>query len=55
MRYRVNFGNGQVQYCGGLKSCMAYVRAFGDGHSFIQFQDNETGDWFTYKGAKDNE
>jgi hypothetical protein len=49
LRYRVNFGNGQVHYPGDKRACFRYI---GDpandcgGYAFVEWQDPETGDWF---------
>lgn len=47
MRYRVNFGNGQVHYAGSRLDCISYIRRYGDRYSFVEFQDSESGDWFS--------
>ena len=47
MRYRVNFGNGQVHYAGDRESCVRYIATFGCG--FLEFKDAETGDWFSVR------
>jgi hypothetical protein len=45
-KYRVNFGNGQVHYPGNKRACLQYIAQYGDGWSFVEWQDPETGDWF---------
>ena len=50
-RYRVNFGNGQVQYVDGntKKACYAYLANPENncgGWAFVEFEDPDTGDWF---------
>jgi hypothetical protein len=44
--FRVNFGNGQIHYAGTRAACEQFIAAFGDGFAFVQFQDQQTGDWF---------
>lgn len=48
MRYRINYGNGQVDYPGSLAKCRAALPSCG-GFAYIQFRDNQTGDWFNIK------
>ena len=52
LRYRVNYGNGQVHYTanGTKKECFAYIASdacetYRDFH-YIEFQDPDTGEWF---------
>lgn len=49
MRYRVNWGNGQVDYPGDRRACEAYARQSGDGYAFVQFQDRQSGEWFSVR------
>jgi hypothetical protein len=49
--YRVNYGNGQVEYPGGLKACRQFLTTC-DGFAFVQQLDLETGDWFRVKGGR---
>jgi hypothetical protein len=49
--YRVNFGNGQVHYAGSRAECERFARDYGDGFTFVQWQDIQTGDWFKAKYA----
>lgn len=50
--YRVNFGNGQVHYAGSLKETLAFVRDFGDAHTFIQKRDPDTFEWHSVRIMK---
>lgn len=56
LRYRVNFGNGQVHDLESKSACVHYIADYGDSYSFLQWQEPETGDWFRacgdYKGGK---
>lgn len=45
-KYRVNFGNGQVHYAGNKRECQRFRAAYGDGYTFIEWQDPDTLDWF---------
>ena len=45
MTYRVNFGNGQVHYAGSLAACERFIRDHGDGFTFLERYEPETGDW----------
>lgn len=48
MKYRVNYGNGQVYYPGSLKKCREYLKTLqGWSGAFIQFKEN--GEWFNIK------
>lgn len=53
--YRVNFGNGQVHYAGDRVKCLRFVEQWGDGSTFLQRRDFETGEWFKVRtcGAND--
>lgn len=46
MSYRVNFANGQVHYAGSLAQCERFNASYGDGFSYVEFQDTETSEWF---------
>lgn len=47
MKYRINFGNGQVDYPGSLKKCRAYLKTITNWNgAYIQFKDFQTGEWF---------
>lgn len=53
LRYRVNYGNGQVEYPEanrhGLKAaCIAYIAAMDlyRDYAFVEFQDPDTDEWF---------
>ena len=50
MKYRINFGQGQVDYPGSLKKCREYLKSLNNAPSaYIQFKDFETGEWFNIK------
>ena len=51
LKYRVNFGNGQVHYAGDKSACFRFRALYGDGYTFIEWQDPQTGEWFTCGGA----
>lgn len=44
--FRVNFGNGQVHYEKSRAACERFISAYGDGWTFLQRRDAETGEWF---------
>jgi len=47
-KFRVNFGNGQVDYPGSLKKCREYIKSLKDWNgAFIQYK--ECGEWFNIK------
>jgi hypothetical protein len=48
LRYRVNYGNGQVWYAPSKREAYAHIRSMDryQEHAFVQFQDPDTGDWF---------
>jgi hypothetical protein len=48
LRYRVNFGNGQVEDVESKKAGYAVIAAMDlyQDAAFIEFQDPDTGDWF---------
>jgi hypothetical protein len=46
LRYRVNFGNGQVHDVESKAAAGRYITDYGDAWSFVQWQDPQTGDWF---------
>lgn len=55
--YRVNFGNGTVHYPSGLgvsefESCISFIEEYGDGHTFLEQRDFDTGDWYASKRVK---
>ena len=45
-RYRVNFGNGQVHAAGSKGECLRFIAQYGDGYTFLEWQDPETLEWF---------
>lgn len=50
LRYRVNFGNGQVYEPGDKRACLRYLaeiqgELYG-AYAFVEWQDPETLDWF---------
>lgn len=54
VRYRVNFGNGQVHNVLGdtKRACFAYLAMlesgnWGVGGAYVEFQDPDTGEWFS--------
>ena len=48
LKYRINFGNGQVAYLpyGGKREYLRFAIEQADGHAYVQFQDPDTGEWF---------
>lgn len=52
MRYRINYGNGQVDCVGcSLARCRRELPSCGP-FAYIQFQDAQTGDWFRVRSNK---
>jgi hypothetical protein len=47
MKYRINFGQGQVDYPGSLKKCREYLKSLNCPYAYIQFRD--CGEWFNIK------
>lgn len=52
-RYRLNFGNGQVFDADGTRAgCLRALVSIGDGYSFVEWQDSQTGEWFPLRGTR---
>lgn len=53
MNYRINYGNGQVEYPGSLAKCKRALadihRIPGGGGAYIQRREPFTCDWFRYQ------
>jgi hypothetical protein len=47
-RYRVNYGQGQVEYPGSKAECFRFLAEHcrDCGFAYVQWQDPDTGDWF---------
>lgn len=48
MRYRVNYGNGQVEYPGDKRACLRWIANLTQYQSlaFVEWRDPDTGEWF---------
>ena len=46
LRYRVNFGNGQVKDVPSKAEAARALAAHGDDYAFVQWQEPQSGEWF---------